>query len=142
MSETIKISAENANVRRLGRTLMRNGTLWLGYSLTGAEFGFDGGLIGVAQISHSAIQHRSSSWNHGVIRAGLGPIGATLHGTITRLLFSPVVVAVARTIDLPPVEGTLPRSPADPDALAELAERHGIENSVRRLGAALGWQLS
>lgn len=42
MSETIKISAENANVRRLGRTLMRNGTLWLGYSLTGAEFGFDG----------------------------------------------------------------------------------------------------
>lgn len=42
MSETIKISAENANVRRLGRTLMRNGTLWLGYSLTGAEFDFDG----------------------------------------------------------------------------------------------------
>lgn len=42
MSEIMKISAENANVRRLGRTLMRNGTLWLGYSLTGAEFGFDG----------------------------------------------------------------------------------------------------
>ena len=38
----MKISAENANVRRLGRTLMRNGALWLGYSLTGAEFGFDG----------------------------------------------------------------------------------------------------
>ena len=38
----MRISAENANVRRLGRTLMRNGTLWLGYSLTGAEFGFDG----------------------------------------------------------------------------------------------------
>lgn len=38
----MKISAENVNVRRLGRTVMRNGTLWLGYSLTGAEFGFDG----------------------------------------------------------------------------------------------------
>ena len=42
MSEMMKISAENADVRRLGRTLMRNGTLWLGYSLTGAEFDFDG----------------------------------------------------------------------------------------------------
>lgn len=38
----MKISAENADIRRLGRTLMRNGTLWLGYSLTGAEFDFDG----------------------------------------------------------------------------------------------------
>jgi hypothetical protein len=52
---------------------------------------------------------------------------------------APVVVAVARHIDLPPVEGTLPRSPADPQALATLAERHGLESSVRRLGAALGW---
>lgn len=42
MSEMIKISAENADIRRLGRTLMRNRTLWLGYSLTGAEFDFDG----------------------------------------------------------------------------------------------------
>src|SRR3954469_20358975 len=25
--------------------------------------------IGTAQISHSAIQHKSSSWNHGVMRA-------------------------------------------------------------------------
>lgn len=64
-----------------------------------------------------------------------------LHAASDYLDAAPVVVAVARTIDLPPVEGTLPRSPADPDALAELAERHGIENSVRRLGAALGWQL-
>lgn len=38
----MKISAENADIRRLGRTLMRNGTLWLGYSLTGAEFDFVG----------------------------------------------------------------------------------------------------
>jgi hypothetical protein len=50
-----------------------------------------------------------------------------------------VVVAVARDIDLPAVEGTLPRRPADPDALAALAAAHGIESSLRRLGAALGW---
>ena len=62
-----------------------------------------------------------------------------MHAAADYLDAAPVVVAVARTIDLPPIEGTLPRSPADPDALAELAGRHGIENSVRRLGAALGW---
>jgi 5'-3' exonuclease len=65
-----------------------------------------------------------------------------MHAATGYLDAAPVVVAVERSIDLPPIEGTLPRSPVDPDALAELAERHGIENSVRRLGAALGWQLS
>ncbi len=52
---------------------------------------------------------------------------------------APVVVAVAKDIDLPPVEGTLPRSPADPQALANLAEQHGLESSLKRLGATLGW---
>ena len=52
---------------------------------------------------------------------------------------APVVVAVAKDIDLPPVEGTLPRSPADPRALANLAEQHGLESSLKRLGATLGW---
>jgi hypothetical protein len=46
---------------------------------------------------------------------------------------------VAKTIDLPPVEGRLPRTPADPTALAALAAAHGLESSLRRLGAALGW---
>ena len=64
-----------------------------------------------------------------------------MHAAADYLDAAPVVVAVAKAIDLPPVEGTLPRSPADPDALAELAGRYGIENSVRRLGAALGWAL-
>src|SRR4051794_841197 len=52
---------------------------------------------------------------------------------------APVVVAVARSIDLPPVDGDLPTRPADADTLADLAERHGIGSSLRRLGAALGW---
>ena len=46
---------------------------------------------------------------------------------------------MAKDIDLPPIEGALPRSPADPEALAGLAAAHGLESSLRRLGAALGW---
>ncbi|WP_104523914.1 5'-3' exonuclease [Blastococcus atacamensis] len=62
-----------------------------------------------------------------------------LHAASDYLDAAPVVVAVARDIDLPAVEGTLPRSPADPDALAALAERHGLQSSVSRLAAVLGW---
>src|SRR5687767_15814516 len=62
-----------------------------------------------------------------------------LHAGADYLDAAPVVVAVARDIDMPAVEGALPRRPADPDALAALAAAHGIESSLRRLGAALGW---
>ncbi len=62
-----------------------------------------------------------------------------LHAATDYLDRAPVVVAVARDIDMPAVEGPLPRTPAEPDALAELAAAHGLESSVRRLGAALGW---
>jgi 5'-3' exonuclease len=67
------------------------------------------------------------------------PVLKKLHAAADYLDRAPVVVAVARTIDLPPVEGELPRTPADPGALADLAEQNGIGSSVRRLGAALGW---
>jgi 5'-3' exonuclease len=62
-----------------------------------------------------------------------------MHAASGYLDRAPVVVAVARSIDLPPVEGDLPRVPADATALAELAAAHGLESSLRRLGAALGW---
>ena len=62
-----------------------------------------------------------------------------LHAASAYLDAAPQVVAVVTTIDLPPVDGDLPRGPADPDALASLAEGHGLESSVRRLGSALGW---
>lgn len=62
-----------------------------------------------------------------------------LHAAADYLDRAPVVVAVARGIDLPAVEGELPRMPADATALAELAAAHGLESSLRRLGAALGW---
>jgi 5'-3' exonuclease len=62
-----------------------------------------------------------------------------LHAGSAYLDAAPVVVAVARDIDLPPVQDALPRRPADPAALAALAEAHGIGSSLKRLGAALGW---
>ncbi|MGK5113272.1 MULTISPECIES: 5'-3' exonuclease [unclassified Geodermatophilus] len=62
-----------------------------------------------------------------------------LHAGAAYLDAAPVVVAVARDIDLPPLDDELPRRPADPDALASLAAAHGLESSVKRLGAALGW---
>jgi 5'-3' exonuclease len=65
-----------------------------------------------------------------------------LHAASAYLDAAPQVVAVVTTIDLPPVDGDLPRRPADPDALAALAEEHGLESSVRRLGSALGWPQS
>jgi len=62
-----------------------------------------------------------------------------LHAAGDYLDAAPEVVAVVTTIDLPPVDGDLPRRPADPDALAELVETYGLSTSVRRLGSALGW---
>ncbi|UOY03956.1 5'-3' exonuclease [Blastococcus sp. PRF04-17] len=62
-----------------------------------------------------------------------------MHAASAYLDAAPVVVAVAKDIDLPPVEGHLPEAPADPVALVELAAEHGLESSVKRLGAALGW---
>ena len=62
-----------------------------------------------------------------------------LHAATDYLDRAPVVVAVAKDIDMPAVDGDLPRSPADPRALADLTAAHGLESSLRRLGAALGW---
>jgi len=62
-----------------------------------------------------------------------------MHAAAAYLDSAPVVVAVEKAIDLPPIEGTLPRTPADPTVLASLAAAHGLESSLRRLGAALGW---
>ena len=62
-----------------------------------------------------------------------------MHAASAYLDAAPVVVAVACDIDLPPIEGALPRRPADPAALAGLAAAHGLESSLGRLGAALGW---
>jgi 5'-3' exonuclease len=62
-----------------------------------------------------------------------------MHAASDYLDSAPVVVAVAKDIDMPPIEGALPSRPADPAALAGLAAAHGLESSLKRLGAALGW---
>ena len=71
------------------------------------------------------------------------PLTATvlkrMHAAGDYLDAAPVVVAVACGIDLPPTEGALPPTPADPTALSRLAAAHGLESSLSRLGAALGW---
>ena len=62
-----------------------------------------------------------------------------LHAAGDYLDAAPVVVAVVRDIAMPPVEGALPRRPADAQALAALAAAHNLDSPLRRLGAALGW---
>jgi hypothetical protein len=52
--------------------------------------------IGTAQISHSAIQHRSSSWNHGVIFCALqrSHFGCCVNGSV---ISSPAGLAMVPT---------------------------------------------
>src|SRR3954468_8689574 len=68
-----------------------------------------------------------------------GAVLKKMHAAAAYLDAAPVVVAVECAIDLPPIEGALPRVPAEATALAELAAAHGLESSLKRLGAALGW---
>ena len=52
---------------------------------------------------------------------------------------APKVVAVARDVPIPAdLDDAIPRSPADPDRIVELATRWGIESSATRLTRALG----
>ena len=62
-----------------------------------------------------------------------------LHAAGPYLDAAPVVVAVARSIDLPEIDDTLPVRPADPAALAALAAAHGLESPIKRLAAVLHW---
>lgn len=61
MSDIIKISADKADIRRLGRTVMRNGAIWLGYSLTGVEFDFCGTSLS-AELSTDWVN--DEPWKH------------------------------------------------------------------------------
>jgi hypothetical protein len=50
---------------------------------------------------------------------------------------APRVVAVARELDLGGPDLTLPRTPADPDAVLALAQRWGLDSPAARLVEAL-----
>ena len=53
------------------------------------------------------------------------------------LAVAPAVVRVATDAPVPPVDGSLPVSPADPGALADLDARWDLGTSLRRAVAAL-----
>lgn len=53
------------------------------------------------------------------------------------LAVAPQVVAVATDVPLPAYDARLPRTPKDPEALVELADRWGIGSSINRVLVAL-----
>jgi 5'-3' exonuclease len=53
------------------------------------------------------------------------------------LLVAPRVVAVARDLDLPPYDATLPSEPRDPARLEELAGLYNLDSPVKRLRSVL-----
>ncbi len=63
---------------------------------------------------------------------GPGPRG-TIKASLDYLSVAPQVVAVARDIDLGAPDLALPRTPADPDMLAAIAEQWGLNSPVQRL---------
>ncbi len=85
----------------------------------------------------------------GIIDAARGratPTGALTAGVLRKLAaavdylaVAPQVVLVRRDCPLPDESATLPTEPADPDRLAELATRWGLQSAVNRLREALGW---
>ena len=46
---------------------------------------------------------------------------------------APTVVRVARDIGMPPLTGTLPAEPVDPDRLLDLAEKWNLAGPTKRL---------
>jgi 5'-3' exonuclease len=71
---------------------------------------------------------------HGGFPAGARPKVAAARDY---LAVAPAVVRVAADAPVPEVDGGLPVSPADPDALADLDARFGLGSSLRRAVAAL-----
>jgi 5'-3' exonuclease len=63
--------------------------------------------------------------------------GARLTAAREYLAAAPAVVRVARELDVPPLDVTLPRAPADDDALYALAEQWGLASPIRRIVDAL-----
>ncbi|MDQ3717466.1 MAG: 5'-3' exonuclease [Actinomycetota bacterium] len=86
----------------------------------------------------------------GIIAAARGratPTGALTAGVLRKLAaavdylaVAPQVVLVRRDCPLPNVSATLPTTPADPERLAELATRWGLQSAINRLREAFAWR--
>ena len=101
------------------------------------------GVPGVGEKTAATLLNRFGDMD-GIITAALDPgsdMGPGPRGKIKAaaayLEVAPTVVAVAREIDLDRNGTTLPAAPRDPEALAALARRWGLESPVERLLAVL-----
>jgi 5'-3' exonuclease len=104
------------------------------------------GLPGVAGIGEKTASSLLLKFGdlQGIIAAASDPDSAMSPGPRRRILdaaeyleVAPTVVAVARDIDLPAYDATLPSEPHDSARLDELAERYNLDSPVRRLRAVL-----
>jgi 5'-3' exonuclease len=101
------------------------------------------GLAGVGEKTAAGLLTRFGSLTEllAALDAGEVGLGAT-HGAKLAagrayLAAAAPVVRVARELPLPEADIRLPRRPANPKWLAELAEKWGVQSSVQRLATAL-----
>lgn len=103
------------------------------------------GLPGVAGIGEKTAAKLITQYGslHGLLTAAgegrlAAPVTAKLVAAADYLAAAPTVVRVATDADVVlSTEDTVPAEPADPDRLAELAERWGVASAVKRLTEAL-----
>ncbi|MFC4785083.1 5'-3' exonuclease [Nocardioides sp. MAHUQ-72] len=101
------------------------------------------GVAGVGEKTAATLLGRFGDME-GIVSAAHDPdsdMGPGPRGKIKQaadyLEVAPRVVAVARELDLGDAVTELPRTPADPERLLDLAQRYGLESPVQRLVEAL-----
>jgi 5'-3' exonuclease len=103
------------------------------------------GVVGIGEKTASSLLGTYGDMS-GILEAAIDPdsgMSAAVRGRLQEaaayLTVAPQVVEVARDIDLPDQDLSLPRSaPVDPDRFAALVERWGLGGSAERVVRALG----
>jgi 5'-3' exonuclease len=101
------------------------------------------GVAGVGEKTAATLLNRFADMD-GILAAvadsgsdlGPGPRGK-IRAAADYLEVAPTVVAVARDLDVAGTPTALPRTPADPDRVLELARRYNLEGPAQRLVEAL-----
>ncbi|MFC6005976.1 5'-3' exonuclease [Angustibacter luteus] len=103
------------------------------------------GVPGIGEKTAAALLGRAGDYD-GLLRALADDDQDVLGNSRTKLLaardyldVAAQVVDVVRDIPIPELDDTLPREPADPAALLDLAHRWGLSSSVERVLHSLGW---
>jgi 5'-3' exonuclease len=101
------------------------------------------GVAGVGDKTAAVLLNRFGDL-HAIIAAAKDPEGdmgpgprGKIKAALDYLAVAPKVVAVARDIDLGTPDLRLPRSPAEPEMLAAIAEQWGLTSPVERLTSVL-----